>query len=303
MKTPEERFQEITDYNISEFFDLVYSFIKDNYDKIYNYYSGDSTVDNTIFNTLDGLIKQSNIIAGMFQNNVSNLSDNIEFWDLLTDFEEAQLKLLSIKNTAKWIGSSFSRGYENKTNSVRILKQGETLEAVAAKYEYLNPNDDWAELAIKNNISESDYNFSGGSMLNVTFKNTKSPITSVVDIMVGENILGKDFDKELKFESDDFKILTPIETSRQSVEIKLNLTKGDISEDINIGMTKMQGGNVETFLQYPIVFRELTNIFSQDDTFNGIAVLDVRNIKGAVVIDLEIKAKIAEAGIQKEYSL
>jgi len=289
-----ENFKEITGYDLQGFFQRFNTFVNNKYNNIVAYYNGTGKIDNSAFTELDALIKDSNFIGNLFSINYSNFSYDVNWWNILDTFEDVQERLLTIKNSPKWFRSFYINDFDRNTNMDYITKQNENLEDTARKLEYDRPDDNWIDLAIKNDISEEDYDEDGGTLLKVTFSNNrKINITSVVDIMTELNVLGKDIDRKIVFENDDIKVLEPEDTLEQSTKIKFEIRKGSIPEFPAIGIPIVEGSNYN-FLRYPVVFRELSQMFRLDDTFKSIEILDIRKDQDAIFMDIKIKSKLED---------
>jgi len=289
-----ENFKEITGYDLQSFFEDFNNFVNTKYNSIVAYYNGNGEIDRGAFIELNKLIKESDFIENLFSVNCANLSYNVGWWNILSTFEDVQDRLLTIKNSPKWFRSYYINDFDRNTNMSYITKENETIEYTARSLEYGSPEDDWIDLAIKNDVSEEDYDEEGGTLLKVTFSNNRSiNITSVVDVMVGLNVLGKDISREIVFENDDIKILTPKNTITQSTKIKFEIRKGTIPEFPEIGIPIVEGSNYN-FLRYPIIFRELSQLFRLDDTFKSIEITDIRRDQDAIFMDVKIKSKLKE---------
>jgi len=290
-----EYFKNITGYNLSDFFSNYVDFINGKYNNIVSYYEGNSGIDKAAFLELDNLVKEADKIVDLLSNNTVNLSSNVEFWELLENFENAQDKLYTIKNTPKWSRSSYVNDFDRNTNVTFITKENQNLEDVSSQLGYDTPQDDWVNLAIKNDLSESDYDIEdGGALLKVTYANNSFiNIQSVVDIMQGLNGLGKDIDRNITISDNDIKVLSNEDTLNQAIKMKLEIRKGSVPEFPTIG-TQIVEGSSSSFLQYPILFRQLSQLFRLDDTIKSIEITDIRKDKDAVFIDITVVSKVED---------
>jgi len=287
-----EEFKKITGYDLSAFFSRFVSFVDNNYNSIVSYYSGNGSIGKTVFNALDQLISDSDHVNDLFSNNIVNLSYNVNWWEILEQFEDARDRLLTIKNSPKWFRSYYINDYDSNINVNHITKDNQNIEDVANIFEYNDPQNDWIDLSIKNDLSEGDYSNEGGVLLKATFANNRNVnITSVVDVMTGLNILGKDIDRDIIIADDDLQILEPSDTITQAAKIKLEIRKGSVPEFPEIGIPIMEGSSYN-FLRYPVLFRNLVSLFGLDDTFKSIEITDIRKVQDAIYIDLNIKSKI-----------
>lgn len=302
--TVTEYFQKITGYDVGKYFSDVYTFITEKYPTVVSYYEGYSDIDKQVFAELDDLVTESDKVAGLIDTNYTNFSINTDYWQFVEDFEESREKLKTIKNSPKWLRSSYTNNYDKNTSVDYILSENETIESAASKLGYTDNQNDWLGLAINSDLGETGYDKEGGGLLKVTLSNnTRLNIKSVAAAMQGEDILGKDIDRDTIIEEGgDIKVLTPIETVEQSAKIKLEIRKGSLPQAGNIGLSVFEGSSVN-LVRYPVLFREITNIFAQDDTFNSIEVINIRKEQDAVFMDLKIKSKLENIQLEQTISL
>jgi hypothetical protein len=198
-----DKFKKVTNYNLQTYFVDYNKFLTSELNHIVAYYNGTSSVNKTAFKTLNELYRESLKIESIISSLNSGLSNTIDFWDLIEELSNMNTSLESILNLAKWMRSSYVFGYDNQSKFKYILKQHQTLENVSFDLGSDDSNEDWVEMAVSNNISEIDYNKQGGNLLNLSKKdNQEINITTVVDVMVGDNILGKDLPTKIEITSD-----------------------------------------------------------------------------------------------------
>jgi hypothetical protein len=296
-----EHFEKVTGYSIRKFFIDYGSFVENDYNSIVDYFSGRGVVDKSSLRLLDQLIAESQKIEGIFISHQDSLSSTVSGWELYEDFSNVTIKLQTIYNTPRWVRSSYFGSYDKDTNIELILKQSQSIEGLTEELGYPVPDDDWVEIAIKNNLHELDYSKEGGNLLSVSFNvNSRFNSNSVVDIMVGDNILGKDLFRELVIEDGDILSLNPGETVKQSAEILINITKGSVPEFPKQGVENVAGMNIN-MVRYPSIFRELVNLFRQDDTFKEVEVIGVDKVDDNIQMSLRIKSKLNDVLEQNIY--
>lgn len=152
---------------------------------------------------------------------------------------------------------------------------------------------DWADVSIFNNASETDYTYQGDRSLKIKldFKIQSQPLNSV-DIMTGDNILGKDLFNEIVFDDNDLLCLIPSDTVLQSADIILNTYKGSIPEFQTLGIDKTQVVSNVSSLQFPAVFRQISEMFQQDDAFLSLELADVVSDKDTFNLSLIIVPRV-----------
>jgi hypothetical protein len=197
-----ERFEEITRYDIEEYLNEFSDFVSEDYQSIAKFFSGESdSIDGNIVVRLDDLTKEANNISLLFNNFKDSLSTLTDYWDLLIIFEDSKTKLQTITNSDIWFRSIKKFNYDNKFTKEFILKEGQTLQNLAAQVGYNNPVDDWVDVALDNTLSEDEYTSEGGTKLKVTFENNlRVNIETVVDSVDGINVYGKDIQRKIEYQ-------------------------------------------------------------------------------------------------------
>ena len=203
-----EKFEKVTNYDLYAFMD-DYNYFLDNYlQSIASYYKGKQTPSKSAFGMLFHLMAEANKVEQIIALMSSSLSQSTEFWDLVDSLSSMKTKLESTVNMAKWMRSSYVYGYESRSKRKFMLRQNQTMENLAVELGSDDSNQDWVEIAVSNALSELDYDKAGGNLLDVP--NTDDPAlttTTVVDVMVGDNILGKDLPAKIELADDDLRAL------------------------------------------------------------------------------------------------
>lgn len=296
-------FHKRTGYDIESFFQRFVSFYERDYPVIQEYFSGNSVIGiRDAFVELKYLISESNRVSSLIDVNRFTLSEDISFWDLLNQFEDVKIRLKTVLNLPKYLRSTYYNFYDRYYRMSYVSSQNDTPESITRKFN-LGDENSWIDLILSSNLEETDYSHEGGSIfrLNVSSKSGVD-IKSVVDVITGENVLGKDILNEIQYEDDDLKYLQPIDTINQSAEILLSLRRGDTPEFFELGVDLVEGTTKSAF-DYPIVLRQLIQSFSTDDSFDSVELIDMKNDQDSISIVLQINTKIAEASLVKEYSI
>lgn len=260
---------------------------------IVSYYNGKTVSVNTAFTQLKSLVKEAIKIDEIITLNKQSLSKTTEYWDLLSDLSTMRTKLELVVNLNKWMRSSYIFGYENQSKMEQILKQRQTFENLSIELGSSDPNTDWVELALTNQVFELDYDKEGGNVLNVNRKNNEAlNIQTTVDVMIGLNVLGKDISKDIEFIDDDMLTLGVEDTFYQSAEICLNVTRGSVPEFPFLGIPKsFIGTNVAT-LRSASLQREVLNNFRTDDSVKRVELLDSGTVEDVAFYDFKITSKL-----------
>jgi hypothetical protein len=282
-----EKFKSVTGYNIKEFFQSYVDFCNNYYPYIVDYYQG-GEIDAKSFHELDKLISQVRIIEPLFQLHENKL-DDLSMWELLEDFSEIETKLLTIKNSDRWLRSA-TVGRTNTLQMAKQLRTGETFESVSEQMESNEPEDDWMDITIPQYIIEEDYVAGEGS--NTFFVNLKNMgvnyVDNVVDTLVDQNILGKDIDMNFSFENNDLRAIKYHESMDQALTIVLEALKGCIPEFKDYGLPNEFIGTTTNAIQYPIIFKALMNMFQRDNRWASAELIDL--VKKDDSVFMKVKA-------------
>ena len=246
-----EKFKTVTGYDIKAFFQSYVDFCNNNYPYIVDYYQG-GEIDADSFYQLDKMIAQINTIEPLFRLHENTLND-ISMWDILDNFTEIETKLMTIKNSDRWLRSA-SIGRTNSLQMERQLRTGETFETVANQLELSSPEDDWTDIVTPQYIIEEDYVVNQGSnTFAINLKNVGvNYVDNVVDTLVDQNILGKDLDISFKFKNNDLSVVKYHPSMDQALKIILESIRGCIPEFKDYGLPSDFIGTTVNAIQYPI---------------------------------------------------
>lgn len=219
-------------------------------------------------------------------------------WVLLEDLEDSLLMLITLKNYSLWSRSNRNINiYAGKVEIEYIQQQQETLEQIEVKSGSVDFDSTWYQTSIRNSLKEEDYSSEGGIPLKIIFKNAPTVFLEsvVAQIDNGLKSFGLDISKRLKFRDDDLVVLENRETLYQSAEILLNLKKGDNPNLPNLGLDQVSilGSSKGSFL-FPVIFRQIIDVFSTDDSFGGVEVGKISFEKDAVFIGVQASSRYKE---------
>lgn len=291
-----EQFEYIFNYPLRDFLLSYQKFLEDNYNKIKQFYSGEvKNADGESFYVLDKLKNELSYIYSIIPMN-NNMLTNFVWWDFMTFLEEVDNTLSKIGVMQKWLRSSITNStYELNPEIELSLKQGQTLETFARVV--LGDRDwdnNWTEIALKNDMTEEDYTSDGGNIIKVSFRNGSQvfKIQSVVDTISHDTILGKDIDKKIQFEDDDLVVLSSTDTFIQSVEILVQSKKSSVPEYPFLGIQEnlFVGANINSIV-YPSLVRQLSELLKTDDTVKSFTIKSIRRESDAVYVDFEIESR------------
>lgn len=291
------KFNKLSGYDITTFFQLSKIFFKTGYVEIEKFYNGKLTfINKKHFVNLSILEHDSRTITSIFKEK-KNLMNTVEFWELLDMVEDLKTAFQRTQKLSKYLRSSITQG-KLKSGFVFAYQMSieETMEDVARnillRSDFQNSGQN---IALDNDLREVDWDIDGGTDLllrNNSFQNNL--VTSMIDNTLGEKIYGKDLSKLLTFitTDDDLFVLGYEDTAHQSVEIMASLTKGDIPEFPSLGLQAdiYKGVNFSQ-MNYPSIVREMTKVFNSDDLFNDFQVIKLNHIDGDLYIDYQVGTK------------
>jgi len=297
-------FVKITGYDIYSLIDYYVAFIEVDSRKIIDYYAGNFRVaDSVAFSKLDILLTEAKKVEEIFYLNRESFI-NIADWNLLDKIEDIIKSLEIIKKSSKFLRSPITNlNYNEGIQSEYGLKQNETLETISRlTLQNSDFDNNWVDLAVKNDLTEEEYSNKGGVLLKIVFDKTYpiNYLESVVDNLEGEKMYGKDLDRTITFVDDDLKVLTYKETIQQACDILCNLNKGDVPEfpDDGISSSIIVGSNLKA-IAFPVIFRQYYSLFSKDDTFSSFSITNVGFYQDAVFIEAEIRTVYGDLLLNK----
>jgi hypothetical protein len=283
-------------YEIESFIKGIERFFEEDWDNITNYYSGKlKSINSEPFTRFQKLKTELTTIFSLIQGNKAKLK--FTYWiDFIDWIEEIDNKFSTLTNINKWARSSqTSFGYSPYTITSYQISSGETLEAINRKF----GGSDWMKIAIDNGLREIDYGIEGGELLNLKFRNSVSnlKIESVVDIMVGDRVYGKDLNRYFSWDrtKKDLSALTPRETLFQTIEILLNHKKNDHPDYPFTGLqSSVAIGSNRNLLNFPIIGRQLTENFSSDDTLKNFKMVELKIKEDNLLISFSVETRLGE---------
>lgn len=288
-----EEFQELTSIKVNEYLLQINQFFITDFPKIKNWYKGETDKPSAeSFKNLFVLLTKSANILTTFASRRDEFVLRFYHFELLENLENVNTKLLWTLNLSKFLRSTRTRNsYKSKIELDYVMKKHETLETVQAEQIGLSGFDnDWWELAMRNDLSEEDYDTKGGQAL-VLPVNFEAGIflTSVVDNPVGDKMYGRDIKRKLTWKDNDLETLNYNDTVNQSVDIMLETRLGTIPERPKLGYNEsLVTGNTQGTVSLPILQRQLLNIFNTDDSLSSFKISRIEFEQDALFLDFEI---------------
>lgn len=281
-------------YDITSYLENYTNFIDEDYVKLENFYLGSEEDKNqTAQSNLDALLVEGNKVNELMRLNLHNFQRG-DFVNLMELLDETFYNIKAINILSKFLRSSLTDTSRSSSILInRIVSSHETPEMVAEN-ERNDWMDSWVDIYIKNRKLETDYDENEGYVVQLNKSiYTNFTLLSVLDNLQGENLYGKDIDKNIDFVDDgstqDFKVLDGISTFQQSVEIIGSLERRDIPSNPELGLdTEFSKGVVDVNL--PLIIRNKQKDFSMDDTLLNFKVTDVAKENGRLNIYFEVES-------------
>lgn len=288
MKETFDNFKRIAGYDLQSFFERFVRFVNVHSGNVINYYNG-GVLNNVSFNELESLSKEASKISPLFENFGSNFT-YIGYWELLDKFTDIHTGLMTFKNMSKWTRSSRLNRYDSSVSIDRKIRQGETVENIALEVGYTEPQQDWFDVALSNQLIEEEYTPDGGKIISISFQNNANiVIDNIVDSLRGKNVLGKDIQRRIEFINNDLATVEYEKAVEQALFIILGTVKGSIPEFPEDGTSNESvGSNVNT-IEYPSLFRNLLAMFRKDGRWSEITLLDLSKDQDNVFMKIECK--------------
>jgi hypothetical protein len=292
-----DEFKKITGFDIESFFRRFTDFITNDSQNIIDYYSGFVEVlDRDSFGTYEDLVKESDFVVNLFDLNYERFK-TVDFWELMEFADDIRIKLSTIGNFSKFARSSVKKASFTGDVTIQVAtNDNETIEELMSRVGSIDRDNDWVDVAVRNNLEQEDYTLAGGVVLDINFKNnSRFFIEGVIDNPEGDKIKGLDIDKRIQFVDNDLKILSYEETLDQSLNILINLRKNDNPEfpQYGIDSSLIVGMNIKS-LSLPSVVRQIYQTFSTDDIIDKLQITRTDFESDNVNINMNISIKSGE---------
>lgn len=294
-----DQFEVQTRFPLKDFLTDFATFVSRQSKDITSFYNGNTKSPNIkSFNKLSELRERVRELESVIISNQDRFMTT-DFWEVLEMVEDIKIKLDTIDNTSKWLRSVITKNSFNPNPETDyILTQQQTLEKVANnELSSQDPDTEWLNIALRNDLSEEDYTSAGGIKMKLSLQNSTSTLRlqTVVDNMQGEKIYGIDLDRNLHFVNNDLATLTPAKSIRQAVEILAGLRKGDNPEFPNDGLQSslIVGSNLGS-IAFPSVVRQMYETFQKDDTLKSFQITKIEQLQDAVFIEFEVNTRLSE---------
>lgn len=295
-------FYTLTGKNIVPFLNRCVSFFTQSYPIIVKYFEGKTReIDSKPFKEFEDLQNELEQVYVSFESHQNRMKDS-RWYQLIEDIEEIENRFATLKNIHRWTRSSatefsFSPNILIDHTLLKIQSIEKVLQTRLQDNEF---QDSWYKTAIDNNLREEDYALNKDTPIQLSIDgvlNLGIRLESVVDVLNGKSIYGKDLHKSLQYDTntEDLRVLSYDDTVLQSVEILLKLRKRDNPDFPELGLqsTVIVGSN-RALMNFPIINRQLIETFSSDDTLKQFTVLLLKTVEDNVSIDFEVFTRLNE---------
>jgi hypothetical protein len=291
-------FKSITSYDLTPFFTDYISFTDDHYPAIADFYTNVSKVYPTeSFKLLNSLLTTGKYIESIMRNSANSLAA-YQYWIIAEQVDDINGSLATANNASRWLRSSITSNARVQGVQVNYMaKQGQGLEDIEQDVlKSDDPENDWAETAISNDLREEDYTLSGGYLIKVIYNNSASiNITTIVDnIDTSDKTYGLDINRQLTWVNSDIQVLSYRDTIVQSAKILAGLVQGDNPTFPLYGFSRNFVGSNLAAVAYPTMFRQLAGLFATDDSFKNFAILDISRSQDSIAVKFQVESRAGE---------
>lgn len=286
------RFSNIIKVDVQSFFDDYILFMTQHKQNISDYYSRGTTYPKTSFDLLETLKMNFKIISQKISSNRETLTNFSDF-EVVDKIEEINHSLEIIDNYSRWLGSSMFNGKFKQSAEIDvILKQNQTLESFAEEIGYFDKDAGAIDIAMRNNLKENDTTLEGGVIFRFSYQDKNNlNLTSIVDNLTGESLLGKDILRKITFNSGDLEVLTSTDAFNQTCLILVSLLKRDNPEFPSYGFDKTTISNKNIMNNMlPSFIRQLYNTVATDDSIANFRVSDIFTDGDKMSIEVTFKS-------------
>lgn len=291
------KFRRIVRYDVAKYLNDYVDFIDNHRSNVFEYYSGDSRLPNTqSFEFLFKLLKESDVIDSLIEQSKHRLNTP-EYWELIDSLSQIKESLKTTENSSKWMRSIITKNnFSPEIEIESVLKQSQTIEQLSSSLGSNSSDNDWVQMALRNDLREEDYSTEGGTLILSSYRNKmRINVQSVVDNINGEKIYGADFDRKITFTNDDINVLSYKNTIKQTVEVLASLRSGQTPEFPLDGIqANLLVGSNRASVPYPVLFRQFYATFKRDDTLKSLRVKQIEIQKDSLNLSFEVETMMGE---------
>lgn len=281
-------FENITKFELLQYFTDYSDFLQNDYSEVYAYYSGNSeSIDNAKLTTLSTLLNKSNNLMRIFQEFAGKLG-NVGYWELQQYCQDLKDTLERISKLPKYCRTAKTcRGYKPYVQVNEDIGGMKTIADLADQLGNITEN----ELILNNDLEEGDYEIDKLSSITALVENqTNVVVSTIMEQPIGKRIYGKDIQRKIDFSDNDLTIVKYENNVEQKAEILLEINKGDVPEIPNFGKTVVSGQTYSGY-NYGELMSDLQDNFLQDDLFDNVTISDIDYDNGDLYAAVKIQTK------------
>lgn len=282
-------FQNITKFELLQYFTAYADFLQKDYAEVYAYFSGKTeTIDNSKLGTLSDLINKSNDLTRIFQEFAGKLG-NVGYWELQQYCQDLKDTLERISKLPKYCRTAKTcRGYKPY---VQVSEDIGGMKTIGDLAEQLGGEITENELILNNDLEEGDYEIDSLSSITALVENQVNVVVgTIMEQPIGNRIYGRDISRNISFDENDIAIVKYEDNVEQKSDILLELNKGDVPEIPYFGKTIVSGSTYNGY-NYGTLVSDLRENFLQDDLFDKVTVTDIDYKEGDLYVTVNIQTK------------
>ena len=282
-------FQNITKFELLQYFIDYRDFLQDDYASVHSYFSGNSeTIDNEKLRKMSDLLSRSDDLIRTFQTFAGKLG-NVGYWELQQYCQDLKDTLERISKLPKYCRTAKScRGYKPYIQVSEDIGGLKTIEDLSSE---LGSGVTEQDLILNNNLEEQDYEIDKLSSITAFVENRQNvSVETILEQTIGRKIYGRDINRKISFNNNDLSLVEYEDNVEQKCDILLEINKGDVPELPNFGKNVISGQTHSSY-NYSALISDLKDNFMQDDLFSSINITDINFLKGDIYVNCEIQTK------------
>ena len=195
-------FQNITKFELYQYFKDYSDFLQSDYSEVYSYFSGKiESIDNSKLITLSNLLDRSNNLTRIFQEFAGKLG-NVGNWELQQYCQDLKDTLERISKLPKYCRTAKTcRGYKPYVQVSENIGGMKTIKDLA---DQLGNGITENELILNNDLEEGDYEIDELSSITALVENRVNVVVStIMEHPIGRRIYGRDINRKKSFKGND----------------------------------------------------------------------------------------------------
>lgn len=281
-------FQNITKFELLQYFIKYRNFMQNDYSDIYSYYSGNTEqIEASKLETLNDLLTQSDDLIRTFQTFSGKLG-NVGYWELQQYCQDLKDTLERVNKLPKYCRTSkTTRGYKPYIQVREDIGGMKTVQDLSEQLGDVSEQD----LMLNNDLEEGDYEIDELSQISAYVNNgTNLVVNTILEQPIEKNIYGRDINRKITFTNNDLNLVEYENNVEQKAEILLELNKGDVPEMPTFGKNIISGQSYASY-NYAELISDLRDNFLQDDLFLSIDIINIYTNNGDIYVTCDIKTK------------